>query len=98
MQPNQFNQILSPNPEDSGVWIHQNAWFNLGSFDKPTTQTYQLHDTNNGVYVFVISGTVIINGNTLETRDGLEISETQSFTLDIAENSQVLLMEVPLHI
>ena len=98
MQPNQFNQILSPNPEDSGVWIHQNAWFNLGRFDKPTTQTYQLHDTNNGVYVFVISGTVIINGNTLETRDGLEISETQSFTLDIAENSQVLLMEVPLHI
>lgn len=48
--------------------------------------------------MFVISGTVIINGNTLETRDGLEISETQSFTLDIAENSQVLLMEVPLHI
>lgn len=26
---NTFQQILSPNPNDSGVWIHQNAWFHL---------------------------------------------------------------------
>jgi hypothetical protein len=26
---NKFQQILSPNPEDDGVWIHQDAWFHL---------------------------------------------------------------------
>jgi hypothetical protein len=26
-------QILSPNPEDEGVWIHQDAWFHIGKFD-----------------------------------------------------------------
>lgn len=25
MKPNQFNQVLSPNPDHAGVWIHQNA-------------------------------------------------------------------------
>jgi redox-sensitive bicupin YhaK (pirin superfamily) len=29
-----LQQILSPNPEDAGVWIHQDAWFHLGEFDK----------------------------------------------------------------
>src|SRR5210317_195033 len=29
---NQFYQVLSPNKDDKGVWIHQDAWFNLGNF------------------------------------------------------------------
>jgi hypothetical protein len=24
-----LQQILSPNAEDAGVWIHQDAWFHL---------------------------------------------------------------------
>jgi hypothetical protein len=27
---NKLQQILSPNAEDAGVWIHQDAWFHLG--------------------------------------------------------------------
>lgn len=30
---NAFKQILSPNPEDAGTWIHQDAWFHLGTFE-----------------------------------------------------------------
>ena len=96
MKPNQFNQVLSPNPDDAGVWIHQNAWFNLGSFDKNTTTTYPLHDANNGVYVFVIHGKVVVNGTTLETRDSLGIWETKNFTMDVLDDAQVLVMEVPM--
>jgi quercetin 2,3-dioxygenase len=31
---NKLQQILSPDPDDPGVWIHQNAWFHLGKFDE----------------------------------------------------------------
>ena len=31
---NDFQQILSPNKDDDGVWIHQDAWFNLANFTK----------------------------------------------------------------
>ncbi|MDV2859937.1 pirin family protein [Psychrobacter sp. CAM01] len=96
LQPNEFNQVLSPNADDAGVWIHQNAWFSIGDFDKGVTQTYDLKDPNNGVYIFVISGQVVVNGNTLDTCDGLGVWDTKSFTMDVAEDAKVLVMEVPI--
>ncbi len=97
MQANEFNQVLSPNADDAGVWIHQNAWFHMGYFDKGVTQTYDLKDVNNGVYVLVLEGKVTINGNVLDTRDGLGISDVRSFTMDVTEDARVLLMEVPMY-
>ena len=96
MKPNEFNQVLSPNADDAGVWIHQDAWFSMGDFDKGVTQTYQLKDPSNGVYIFVISGKVVVNGNTLDTRDGLGVWDTKSFTMDVIDDAKVLLMEVPM--
>lgn len=97
MKPNAFNQILSPNSDDAGVWIHQDAWFSMGDFDKGVTKTYQLKNPNNGVYIFVISGKVVINGNTLDTRDGLGVWDTKNFTMDVLDGAKVLLMEVPIN-
>ena len=96
LKPNEFNQVLSPNADDAGVWIHQDAWFSMGDFDKGITQTYELKNPNNGVYIFVISGKVVINGNTLDTRDGLGVWDTKNFTMDVEEDAKVLLMEVPM--
>ncbi|MCG3879032.1 pirin family protein [Psychrobacter sp. Ps6] len=96
MTPNEFNQVLSPNADDAGVWIHQDAWFSMGEFDKGVTQTYQLNNPNNGVYIFVISGKVVVNGNILATRDGLGVWDTKHFTMEVKEAAKVLLMEVPL--
>ncbi|WP_201548074.1 pirin family protein [Psychrobacter sp. Pi2-1] len=96
MRPNEFSQVLSPNADDAGVWIHQDAWFSMGSFDEGISQTYQLNNPNNGVYVFVLSGKAVINGQILSTRDGLGIWDTQSFTMDATVASRVLVMEVPL--
>jgi redox-sensitive bicupin YhaK (pirin superfamily) len=96
LKPNEFNQVLSPNADDAGVWIHQDAWFSMGDFDKGITQTYELKNPNNGVYIFVISGKVVVNGNTLDTRDGLGVWDTKNFAMDVIEDAKVLLMEVPM--
>ena len=47
---NTFYQILSPNQEDEGVWIHQDAWFHLGTFDEGKETSYDLKKQGNGVY------------------------------------------------
>jgi redox-sensitive bicupin YhaK (pirin superfamily) len=93
---NKLQQILSPNADDAGVWIHQDAWFHLGKFSKDTETTYELKKEGNGVYAFILSGTVTINGQELETRDGFGISDT--VTLDIKANTdaEFLLMEIPM--
>lgn len=95
MQPNAFNQVLSPNADDAGVWIHQNAWFSIGDFDQGVSQTYQLKDASNGVYIFVISGKAVVNGNTLNTRDGLGVWDTESVSVETEEDAKILIMEVP---
>lgn len=96
MQPNQFNQILSPDPDDAGVWIHQQAWFSLGRFDQGISKNYLLHGENQGVYIFVIAGEVSVNNKTLHRRDGLAVWDTPNVTLDILQDAEILLMEVPM--
>lgn len=95
---NEFKQILSPNANDEGVWIHQNAWFHLGEFDKETKKYYQVKDKNNGLYVFIIEGGAMINDNKLQRRDGIGIWETENIDIRAEPNSKILLMEVPMKI
>ncbi|WP_407524654.1 pirin family protein [Lacibacter sp. MH-610] len=93
---NNFLQVLSPDKNDEGVWIHQNAWFSMGLIEKGNTINYVLKDKNNGVYAFVIEGAVSVNDEVLEKRDGLGITETDAFTVTATDNAKVLLMEVPI--
>ncbi len=93
---NAFYQVLSPNPEDEGVWIHQDAWFQLGKFESGAEASYQIHKEGNGVYAFVLDGEVEINGQKLEKRDGFGLWEMDSFDFKSLTNSRVLLMEVPM--
>jgi redox-sensitive bicupin YhaK (pirin superfamily) len=95
---NKLQQILSPNPGDAGVWIHQNAWFHLGKFDKGESAEYNLKAAGNGVYVFVLSGDVKINEQVLNTRDGYGIWDTGKFTITAETDAEFLLMEVPMNL
>lgn len=93
---NNLLQVLSPNADDEGVWIHQDAWFSLGNLDKGFATDYKLKGTNSGVYVFVLEGDVTINGETLNKRDGLGISETDTLNITADSDARLLLMEVPM--
>jgi redox-sensitive bicupin YhaK (pirin superfamily) len=93
---NKFAQILSPDPTDDGVWIHQDAWFHLGEFDKGQTANYSVKSTNNGVYVLVVEGQITINGQVLNKRDALGVWNTETFAISFTENSKVLLLDVPM--
>jgi quercetin 2,3-dioxygenase len=94
---NRLQQILSPNAGDEGVWIYQQAWFYIGSFDEGQQLTYQLKTKDNGVYVFVINGIINVNGQQLATRDGLGIWDADSFDITFTTAAEVLLMEVPMN-
>lgn len=95
-KPNDFQQILSPNQDDEGVWIHQEAWFYLAKFEKGISKEYKVKKVGNGVYVFILEGKAKIGDQVLEKRDGFGISDTASFKLEALEDSEILLMEVPM--
>src|SRR5258708_7559138 len=66
---NKFYQIISPNKGEEGSWIYQDAWFNMGKFDKGMSVDYSVKKKNNGVYAFLINGTPTFNGHELNKRD-----------------------------
>tara|TARA_R110002050_G_scaffold286468_2_gene436890 strand:+ start:5702 stop:6415 length:714 start_codon:yes stop_codon:yes gene_type:complete len=97
-QENKLYQILSPNPDDQGVWIHQDAWFSLGKFSKQTTMDYKLHSDKNGVYAFILEGSVTIEGQELKRRDGFGLWDINAISITAEKDSKILLMEVPMSV
>jgi redox-sensitive bicupin YhaK (pirin superfamily) len=96
---NRLQQILSPNPEEGSVWIHQDAWFHIGKFDKDFSVAYKLKKPGNGVYAFVLKGDFSIGTITVNERDGLGIWDTDAFSITAkSPNAEILLMEVPMSI
>ncbi|GGD45217.1 pirin family protein [Muriicola marianensis] len=91
-----FHQIISPNPEDEGIWIHQDAWFHMGEFQAGSTPTYDLKKKSNGLYVFVLEGACEAGGENLNRRDGMGVWETESVSFKMTEPSKLLLIEVPM--
>ena len=98
-QFNTWNQILSPNNNDKGVWIHQQAWMNLAEFDSEQYIEYDIHDSNkNGIYLLVIEGEIEIENEKLERRDAIALFDLEKMKINILKQSKVLLIEIPLAI
>lgn len=93
---NKFQQVLSPNPDDDGIWIHQDAWFHLADLKAGFETTYELRKPGNGVYIFVLEGEVNIEGNQLNKRDGYGIWETDQVDIKASLDVALLIMEVPM--
>jgi quercetin 2,3-dioxygenase len=95
-QKNNFAQILSPNIDDEGVWIYQDAWFYLGDFDANFSKNLSLKKDGNGFYIMTIDGEIEVNGETLEKRDAIGIWETNAIEIKATTNSKFLVMEIPM--
>ena len=95
-QKNSFAQILSPNPDDEGVWIHQDAWFYLSDFEANFSKTLDLQKEGNGFYIMTIEGEILVNGEKLEKRDAIGIWETNEIEIKANSDSRFLIMEIPM--
>ena len=92
---NKWQTVVSPH-DPSALWINQDAWFSLGVFQKEKQANYTLHQTNSGVYVFVINGEITLDGHTLRSRDAMGIWETETINMNVSSDAELLLIEVPM--
>ncbi len=92
---NAFQIIVSPEDKEA-VWINQDAYFSLGNLDKGIALEYKVRKTGNGVYAFVLNGTVKIMDEVLGKRDAIGLSETALMSIEATTDAQILLMEVPM--
>lgn len=93
---NKFAQVLSPNKDDDGVWVYQDAWFHMGNLNAGTEVVYDVKKAGNGVYAFLLEGGATVATISLNKRDAVGITEVDSFTVKADSNAKILLMEVPM--
>lgn len=98
LQKNNFAQILSPNPEDDGVWVHQDAWFYLSDFEQDFSKKLSLKKEGNGFYIMNIEGEIEVNGELLEKRDAIGITATSEIEIKANTASKFLVMEIPMEV
>lgn len=98
-QKNAMEQIISPvGTDEPGLQIHQQARFYIGNFDKNHKTEYQIKGSNHGVYIFVISGSVMIDSQLLYERDGYGVWDTDRLTIKADSDARVLFMDLPMNI
>lgn len=93
---NNWQVVVSPDEKDAGMWINQDARFSLASIDAGGALTYTNKFTGNGVYFFVIEGSVEIAGNKLGKRDAIGISDSNDISIKAAGLSEILAIEIPM--
>ena len=93
---NFFNCGFSPNKDDAGTWIYQNAWISIVDLSHEHSLNYSLHLPNNGVYIIAIEGEHQIGEQTLNKRDAIGISECETIHINNIQPGRLLLVEVPM--
>jgi quercetin 2,3-dioxygenase len=95
---NNWQIIVSPEKSEDSIWINQDAWFSLTRLEKGKSLRYLLNKKGNGIYVFILKGDALVAGESLQSRDGLGISETEELDFSTDTEAEILVMEVPMSI
>ena len=95
---NSFVTIVEPYDRQTSdaLWVYQQTYFNLGIFEEDKTAHYETKLTGNGLYIFLIEGSIKVDGKILNRRDAMGITEADKITISSITKSTILIIEVPM--
>lgn len=95
---NEIKTLIQPETAEGTLRLQQNAWFKMAKFDSGKETTITVEDPkNNGIYLFLLNGSIEVDGNQLETRDAIGIWETENVSIKTNDKSEFLVIEVPMN-
>jgi hypothetical protein len=94
---NKFQVLVSPKDKqiEGSLPINQQAYLSMIDLDEGFETSYNL---KNSAYFLVIEGAVVLEGETLDKRDALGISEKETVTIKANKLSKLLVIDVPLNL
>ncbi len=95
-QQNKWQVVVSPDATEQAMWINQDARLALSELKAGNEISFAPKFAGNGVYIFVIEGTVEIDGKTISRRDALGIDDIEQFSIKSIEDAKLLAIEVPM--
>jgi len=93
---NKWQVVVSPDAGDNAVWINQDSLFSLLNLEKGKSISYTSRFTGNGVYFFLLDGSISVADKILNTRDAVGIWEASEISIIASEDSKVLAIEIPM--
>ena len=97
---NMLQTVVAPlgSDEEKGdaIGIHQDAWFSLGTLKEGIEKAYSIKKTGNGVYIFVIEGSITVNEQPLSKRDALGLWDIETVSIKADSDAEILIMDVPM--
>ncbi len=94
---NQLTTVVSTEEGTAHCWINQSAKLSLGFFESDTSHPYIFNPTNKSVFIFVMSGEIKINEESISSRNAMGIWGTGNFDIKIIEESHFLIIEAPIN-
>lgn len=91
-----FTLVVGPDGTNGTLPIHQDAYISYAVSDNETPLSYHLKKSGNGVYLFVIDGSIIFDGEMLNARDAAGISDAEEIAVSSPGPAKALFIEVPL--
>lgn len=93
---NELELIVSGDPSDKVLNINQDAYVYRLVCDEEKTIPYTLKHAENGVYIFVVKGSVHVGDIELSNRDAIGIWGTNKIKISSLDPSELLVFEVPM--
>ena len=87
--------LVSPDGRDQSLKINQDAYFSIGNFKENEKVEYKKNLGTNELFIFLIAGSITTEGTKLGRRDGLGVTGKQKIEIDVLEDSEILILEVP---
>ncbi len=94
---NKWQVVVSPQEADNALWINQDARFALTNLEAGKEISYTNAFKGNGVFLVAINGSVEVNGEVLNKRDAIGISEADEFRIKATANAELLAIEIPMN-
>jgi redox-sensitive bicupin YhaK (pirin superfamily) len=92
-QRNRLRLVASPDGRDGSLTIHQDAELYLATLAEGTRVLRPLR-AGRAAWLQVLSGSVTLNGATLQTSDGVAISDESLLTIEAASAGEILLFDL----
>jgi redox-sensitive bicupin YhaK (pirin superfamily) len=92
---NELVTLVSGSRNSDELFIHQEAKISRGKFSSGKEIGYSVPD-GKGIFVISIAGQIEIAGEILKTRDSIEISDTDEIDIQIKDDADILIIEVPM--
>ena len=94
---NTLKTIISGEEGLEHCWINQNTKMVLGLYDEAQALSYTFNQVNKCLFIFVIEGGLMIEGQRIGRRDAIGLWNTYTVNIQIEAGTEFLLIETPVN-